>query len=415
MVGRGDRSDHRHERPGRPDRPHGHGQRGHPIDLSWSAPASTGGSAITGYKIEVSPNGTSGWTDQVANTNSTATTYAHTGLPPATTRHYRVSAINANGAGTASNVDSATTGAGPAAAVSNVVAAGHPAPAESPRPHGQRPAGLTGYDQRSPERRPATAGRRHLRHHCRLQDPGARPQRRWFRHLVLDREADLARAERVANHHPAPPPATALLTLFTPGTTPAPPARAFIPPPSLPAARVSAINNRQRREWGAISRLPTGHGHASADHRDRHLLDRPRAPAASADLPAQRRPGPTTGGLLRRSDLGLTRQSHQRSRAHPHSTLAGTAPWTALRHRHGCSTAPRPTSPAPPPAPGARRPHRRSRPTAGGTTAIDLSWSAPWRHRRLRHHRLQPDRGLQRAGPSSSPTRANHDLRAHRA
>ena len=50
------------------------------INLSWSAPASTGGSAITGYNIEVSPNGTSGWTDQVANTNSSATTYAHTGL-----------------------------------------------------------------------------------------------------------------------------------------------------------------------------------------------------------------------------------------------------------------------------------------------------------------------------------------------
>ena len=81
------------------------------INLSWSAPASTGGSAITGYKIEVSPNGTSGWTDQVANTNSTATTYAHTGLTAGDTRHYRVSAINANGTGTASNVDSATTGA----------------------------------------------------------------------------------------------------------------------------------------------------------------------------------------------------------------------------------------------------------------------------------------------------------------
>ena len=80
------------------------------IDLAWSAPASTGGSAITGYKIEVSANGTSGWTDQVANTNSTATTYAHTGLASGDTRHYRVSAINANGAGTASNVDSATTG-----------------------------------------------------------------------------------------------------------------------------------------------------------------------------------------------------------------------------------------------------------------------------------------------------------------
>ena len=81
------------------------------INLSWSAPASTGGSAITGYKIEVSPNGTSGWTDQVANTNSTATTYAHTGLTAGDTRHYRVSAINTNGTGTASNVDSATTGA----------------------------------------------------------------------------------------------------------------------------------------------------------------------------------------------------------------------------------------------------------------------------------------------------------------
>ena len=80
------------------------------IDLSWSAPAITGGSAITGYKIEVSPNGTSGWTDQVANTNSTATTYAHTGLSAGTTGHYRVSAINANGTGTASNVANATTG-----------------------------------------------------------------------------------------------------------------------------------------------------------------------------------------------------------------------------------------------------------------------------------------------------------------
>ena len=80
------------------------------IDLSWSAPGSTGGSAITGYKIEVSADGVSSWSDLVANTSNTTTTYAHTGLAAGDTRHYRVSAINTNGTGVPSNVDSATTG-----------------------------------------------------------------------------------------------------------------------------------------------------------------------------------------------------------------------------------------------------------------------------------------------------------------
>ena len=79
------------------------------IDLSWTAPADDGGSAITGYRIEVSPNGTSSWTNRVANTGTTTTTYAHTGLSAGTTRHYRVSAINATGTGAASNTDNATT------------------------------------------------------------------------------------------------------------------------------------------------------------------------------------------------------------------------------------------------------------------------------------------------------------------
>ena len=78
------------------------------IDLVWTAPGNTGGSAITGYKIEVSPDGTN-WTDLVANTGSTATTYAHTGLNAATTRHYRVSAINAVGTSDASGTDDTTT------------------------------------------------------------------------------------------------------------------------------------------------------------------------------------------------------------------------------------------------------------------------------------------------------------------
>jgi len=79
------------------------------INLSWTAPSSNGGSAITGYKIEVSPNGTNNWTDLIANTNSVATTYSHTDLSPSTARHYRVRSINAVHTSVASNVATATT------------------------------------------------------------------------------------------------------------------------------------------------------------------------------------------------------------------------------------------------------------------------------------------------------------------
>ena len=80
--------------------------------LTWTRPASDGGSTITGYRIDVSPNGTSGWTVHVANTRSTATSYTHRGLSPSTTRHYRVAAINDEGTGDFSNVASGTTNTG---------------------------------------------------------------------------------------------------------------------------------------------------------------------------------------------------------------------------------------------------------------------------------------------------------------
>ena len=83
------------------------------IDLSWSAPSDDGGAAITGYKIEVSTNGSS-WSDLEANTGSSSISYTHTGLTSGSTRHYRVSAINSAGTGPASNTDSATTEAAPA-------------------------------------------------------------------------------------------------------------------------------------------------------------------------------------------------------------------------------------------------------------------------------------------------------------
>ena len=78
------------------------------IDLSWSAPASDGGSRITGYRIEVSTNRSS-WSDLVSNTGSSATSYTHTGLTAGSTRHYRVSAINSAGTGSPSNVAEAST------------------------------------------------------------------------------------------------------------------------------------------------------------------------------------------------------------------------------------------------------------------------------------------------------------------
>ena len=71
----------------------------HWIDLAWTAPADDGGAAVTGYRIEVSADGGSSWTDLVADTGTAGTADRHAGLSVGDTRHYRVSAINAAGAG----------------------------------------------------------------------------------------------------------------------------------------------------------------------------------------------------------------------------------------------------------------------------------------------------------------------------
>ena len=82
------------------------GISGTQIDLSWEVDR-TGGSDITGYKIEVSTDGMT-FTDLVVDTASTATTYSHTGLSANDTRYYKVSVINAIGTSDASDVASAT-------------------------------------------------------------------------------------------------------------------------------------------------------------------------------------------------------------------------------------------------------------------------------------------------------------------
>ena len=89
------------------------------IDLAWEPPAYNGGTAVTGYRIERSPDGTDGsWLELAAHhaameDGEVVTAYPDHTLPASNTeRHYRVSAINAAGPGPASNVASATTGTG---------------------------------------------------------------------------------------------------------------------------------------------------------------------------------------------------------------------------------------------------------------------------------------------------------------
>ncbi|MHB8512297.1 MAG: RCC1 domain-containing protein [Actinomycetota bacterium] len=73
------------------------------VSLSWSAPASNGGSAVTGYNIYRS---TSSGTETLL-TQATSTSYQDTGLTNGTTYYYKVSAVNGVGEGSLSNEASA--------------------------------------------------------------------------------------------------------------------------------------------------------------------------------------------------------------------------------------------------------------------------------------------------------------------
>ena len=75
------------------------------VQLSWTAPGSDGGAAITGYRIEVSSGGS--WTVAVADTGATATSRLMTGLTNGTGYQFRVAAINTAGVGPASEPSAA--------------------------------------------------------------------------------------------------------------------------------------------------------------------------------------------------------------------------------------------------------------------------------------------------------------------
>jgi len=74
------------------------------IDLAWTDNADN----ETGYRIETSANGTSGWSP-VASIAADSVSYSVTGLTVETLYYYRVFAVNASGDSAASNVASATT------------------------------------------------------------------------------------------------------------------------------------------------------------------------------------------------------------------------------------------------------------------------------------------------------------------
>ena len=97
--------------PGMPRNPSARANGQTRIDLAWDAPASDGGSRVTGYRIEVSDDGSTGWS--VLQANHAGTAYSHTSLTARTTKHYRISAINTTGAGTATDAVSASTLAAP--------------------------------------------------------------------------------------------------------------------------------------------------------------------------------------------------------------------------------------------------------------------------------------------------------------
>ena len=79
------------------------------INLSWIAPTNTGGTPVTGYKIQKRDSCIGVFSTLVANTSNTSTVYSNTGLLNGTCYQYRVFAHNTVGTSIASNNATGTT------------------------------------------------------------------------------------------------------------------------------------------------------------------------------------------------------------------------------------------------------------------------------------------------------------------
>ena len=84
------------------------GHRATEIKLTWTKPVDRG-SEITRYELQVSEDGGSSWSDVDDNISADALEYVHGGLTDGASRHYRIRAVNENGAGGWSQARSAST------------------------------------------------------------------------------------------------------------------------------------------------------------------------------------------------------------------------------------------------------------------------------------------------------------------
>ena len=111
--------------------------------LSWTAPSSDGGAAITGYVIEYTPSGGSATT---VSTGVTSTSFTLSGLTNGTAHSIRVAAVNSVGQGSYSSSVSVTPGVVPGAPTSLSGTAGDTQAALSwSAPSSNGGASVTGY------------------------------------------------------------------------------------------------------------------------------------------------------------------------------------------------------------------------------------------------------------------------------
>ncbi len=113
--------------------------------LSWTAPGDSGGTPLTGYRVEKSLDGVS-WTVVVDDTGTTSTTRTATGLANGTAVTFRVSAISTVGVGTPSATGTTTPRTVPGAPTDLTVVPGDRTAATSwTAPVGDGGAPVTGY------------------------------------------------------------------------------------------------------------------------------------------------------------------------------------------------------------------------------------------------------------------------------